>query len=131
MKTYLNIRIDDRSALPVYEQIKRAVKMAVLTGALAEGEQVASIRDLAQQLQVNPNTIIKVYSQLETEGFLQSKPGSGYFVRLDRPRASKRQEESFRALTSDYIAKAVELGYSWDDIAAEIARRRGGGRSTS
>jgi len=122
MKThgYLGIKIDAKSALPVYEQVKRAIKMAILTGALKDGNAVASIRDLAQRLQINPNTIIKIYGQLETEGFLESRPGSGYFVRFESARRGDDQNNLFETLAKDFVQQAVELGFARGDIQKKI-----------
>ena len=115
------IRIDARSAVPAYEQIKRAIKLAVLSGRLKNGEQLPTLRDLALSLMVNPNTIIKVYDQLENEGFVYARSGSGYFVKLDPAKFHQESHELFREVTRDYIAKAVDLGYSAEQVLAEIA----------
>ena len=122
MKTpgYLGIRIDAQSALPVYEQVKRAIKLAILTGTLKDGEALASIRDLAQRLQINPNTIIKIYGQLETEGFLVSRPGLGYFVRFECARGGDDRSILFEALSEDFVHQAVELGFTREDIQKQI-----------
>jgi GntR family transcriptional regulator len=117
---YLGIKIDAKSALPVYEQVKRAIKLAILTGALKDGEAVASIRDLAQRLQINPNTIIKIYSQLETEGFLASRPGLGYFVRFEFARRGDDRSTLFVELSEDFVLQAVELGFTREDIQKQI-----------
>lgn len=119
---YLGIRIDAKSALPVYEQVKRAIKLAILTGTLKDGEAVASIRDLAQRLQINPNTIVKIYSQLETEGFLTSRPGLGYFVRFEFVRRGDDRSILFEALSEDFVHQAVELGFTREDIQKHIEK---------
>lgn len=120
MKTFNSIRVDAKSALPVYEQIKRAIKLAILTGELPMDNQVPSIRDFAQQLQINPNTVLKVYYQLESEGYLQSRPGLGYFVSVDRNRMRKEKLSILESLTADFVSQAVDLGYSWDEIIRQI-----------
>ncbi len=76
------VRIEADSALPVYEQIKGAIVLAILSGRLVQDDQVPSIRDLAARLKVNPNTVIKVYERLEAEGFLKTRAGSGCTKRL-------------------------------------------------
>ena len=60
----LQVRIDAKSAVPVYEQIKQAIKLAILSGRLKDGDQLMTLRDMALKLTVNPNTIIMVYDQL-------------------------------------------------------------------
>ncbi len=80
-----------------------------------------SLRELALKLTVNPNTIIKVYDQLETEGFVLSRPGAGYYVKLDTSRGRKRDQNLLREITQEYIAEALQLGYSVEDIIKEIS----------
>ena len=76
----LNISLDNKSAVPVYEQVKQAIRWSILSGYLEAGDQLPSLRELATMLHINPNTIVKVYFQLEVEGFVSSRAGSGFFV---------------------------------------------------
>jgi len=130
-KTHKNIqiRLDAKSAVPVYEQVKRAIKLAILSGQIREGERLMTLREMALKLMVNPNTIIKVYEQLENEGFIYSRPGAGYFVRLDRCKFGRERGELFRELTRDYISRALDLGYSGEDMLQELSRLTGVGLS--
>ncbi len=123
-RKYFDIKVDVKSALPVYEQVKRALKIAILSGRLEEGDQLMSIRELALKLQINPNTIIKVYYQLEMEGFVASRPGAGYFVKLDSKKLQKERRELFEKATDEYISKITDMGYSWDDSIQEIQLRK-------
>lgn len=123
-KKFFNIKVNVKSALPVYEQIKRAIKLAILSGHLEEGDQLMSLREMALKLQINPNTIIKVYYQLEIEGFIYSRPGAGYFVKLDRKKIKKEKRELFEKATSDYISRIMDLGYSLEDIIEQLNIRR-------
>lgn len=119
----LDIKIDPKSALPVYEQIKQGIKCLVLSGYLEEGDRMMPIRDLAELLQVNSNTIVKVYYQLDIEGYLESQHGSGYYVKFDSSKNLGARERLFETLTADYIAKVMQLGYPADEIAGEIKKR--------
>lgn len=119
---FFEINVDVKSALPVYEQVKRAIKRAVLSGRLAEGQKLMSLRELAQKLQINPNTIIKIYTQLEVEGYIYSRPGAGYFVRLDKEKIKKEKYELFEKESLDYISRVIELGYTFEDILAIMKR---------
>ena len=123
-KRYFDIKVEIKSALPVYEQIKRALKIAILSGRLEEGDQLMSIRELALKLQINPNTIIKVYYQLEIEGFAASRPGAGYFVKLDSKKLQKERSELFEKATDEYISKITDMGYSLEDIIQEISLKK-------
>jgi GntR family transcriptional regulator len=123
LREYFNIKIEAKSALPVYEQVKRAIKLAILSGRLEQGDQLMSIRELALKLQINPNTIIKVYYQLEVEGFVNSRPGAGYYVKFDRKKMQRGKWEIFEKVTGDYVSKALDLGYSFEDIVSEISKK--------
>jgi GntR family transcriptional regulator len=120
----LDIEIDARSALPVYEQVKQEIKLAIVSGYLEEGDRLVPIRELATQLRVNPNTIVKVYYQLDVEGYIYSQPGSGYFVKGGRSSQPGETEELFGRITSDYVSKALKLGYSLDDMIRRLEMRK-------
>lgn len=116
----LSFKIEAKSAVPVYEQVKQGIKLAVISGYLEQGDQVMSIRELAARLKIHPNTIAKVYYQLEVEGFIYSRPGSGYFVKIDRRKIQREKQELFKKVTKDYVSKAMNLGYSLADMIAEL-----------
>ena len=118
---FINIKVDAKSALPVYEQIKRAIKLAIISGHLEDGDQLMSLRELALKLQINPNTINKVYYQLEVEGFIYSRPGAGYFVKVNRKKIHKEKGKLFQNITDEYISKVINLGYSLEDMIKEIS----------
>ncbi|MCK5057401.1 MAG: GntR family transcriptional regulator [Candidatus Aminicenantes bacterium] len=120
----LDFRIEPKSALPVYEQIKQEIKLLIISGYLEEGDRMVPIRDLAAMLKVNSNTIVKVYYQLDIEGFLDSQPGSGYFVKFDSGNNREARQELFERITGEYISKALQLGFSLEKMAVEIKRRK-------
>jgi GntR family transcriptional regulator len=119
----LHFNIDAKSPIPIYEQVKFAIKLAVFSGYLVDGDQLTSIRDLSVQLKINPNTIIKVYNQLEAEGFITSRHGSGYYVKLDLTKVHKEKYEVFEELSAEYVHKALGLGYVTDDILKLIQQK--------
>lgn len=77
--------IDVMSRTPVYEQIKSQLERFILNGTIAPGEQIPSVRSLSLELSINPNTILKAYSELDRMGLVHSVPGKGYFVCEDAP----------------------------------------------
>ena len=123
MTKALHIKIDPKSPLPTYEQIKQALKMAILSGRLEEGDRLSSLREMAIKLNVNPNTIIKVYYQLEMEGFIYSRPGAGYYVKIDPSKINSGKQELFESITEDYVYKTLQLGYSLEDVIDEISKK--------
>ena len=74
------ISINYRDARPIYTQVKDGLRKLILTGALAPGTRLPSVRELAAELAINPNTIQRAYRELETEGYICSVPGRGSFV---------------------------------------------------
>jgi GntR family transcriptional regulator len=119
----LQFSVDAKSPIPIYEQVKFAFKLAVFSSYLVDGDQLTSIRDLSVQLKINPNTIIKVYNHLETEGFITSRHGSGYYVKLDPTKVHKQKYEVFEKLSAEYVHKALGLGYTADDILKLVQQK--------
>ena len=76
----MQIRIDNASSRAVYQQIVDQIKRDIALGRLLKEEKLPTVRQLAQQLAINPNTIAKAYRQLEQEGIIVTRPGTGAFV---------------------------------------------------
>lgn len=76
----MQVRIDNASGRPVYQQIVDQIKRDIALGRLIKDEKLPTVRQLAAQLAINPNTIAKAYRQLEREGIIVTKPGAGAFV---------------------------------------------------
>jgi GntR family transcriptional regulator len=123
------------SGVPIYLQLMEQVKHAIETGALRPGEQLPSIRPLAEELVVNPNTVAKAYRELEHEGVVELRQGAGAFVSDKAP--TKKDADKLRAAQAT-VASAIEKlrarGVTDDEIRrlveAELAGvyRRGGSR---
>ena len=79
------LHIDPAGDLPIYEQIVRQVKFAIAAGALAPDDMVASVRELAREVAVNPNTVIRAYRQLQDEAILLARRGTGLVVAPGAP----------------------------------------------
>jgi GntR family transcriptional regulator len=113
------LTINYKDPRPIYEQVRDALRQLILSGAIAPAEKLPSVRELAGQLAINPNTIQRAYRELEAEGYIVSVPGKGSFVaRGGGARAARRREltERLRALASELEA----LGMTRDEIAAII-----------
>ena len=87
------IQISYRDPRPIYEQVKVGFRTLILTGAMRPDERMPSVRELATQLAINPNTIQRAYRELEQEGFICSVPGKGSFVADARDTAALRRKE--------------------------------------
>ncbi len=114
-KSY-ELDVNVKSAVPIYEQIKNSVKMAIFTRKLQEGDKIISIREVSSRFKINPITIMKAYSQLETEGLLFSKRGSGYFVQVAEGKLDDGKLELFEKEVTVFLKKIASLGFSADDL---------------
>ena len=105
------------SGVPIYLQLMEQVKHAIATGALKPGEQLPSIRPLAEELVVNPNTIAKAYRELEHQGVIELRHGAGAFVSQNAP--SRQDAERLRAaqvLVAQGIARLRARGLADEEI---------------
>ena len=87
------ISLNYRDAKPIYEQIQDGFRKLILTGVLKADEKLPSVRSLASELAINPNTIQRAYNSLESEGYIYSVVGKGSFVNGERNPSSARKEE--------------------------------------
>jgi GntR family transcriptional regulator len=74
------LKIDPRSSIPIYAQIIDQIKLQSASGKLRQGDRIPTVRDLATDLRINPNTVAKAYRDLEKEGILEGRPGQGSFI---------------------------------------------------
>ena len=99
------LRPNPSSGVPIYLQLMEQVKHAIETGALRPGDQLPGIRPLAEELVINPNTVAKVYRELEHEGVIELRHGAGAFVSANA--RAKKLTESLRAGQA-IVAAAIE-----------------------
>lgn len=115
------IRVDPQSPKPLFEQIAFAVKDAVARGELGTGERLPSVRELAQELAINPNTVVRAYEALTSDGVVVRRQGAGVFVtgrsRTLEPAERKRQLEELCLRT---VTEAFHLGFTADDVRAAV-----------
>lgn len=114
--------LDLRSRLPIYEQLVEKLKEAIISEVLKTDEQLPSVRILAQQLTINPNTIQKAYRELERQGYIYSLPGKGSFV---ASLAYHKNDEKLAKLKEELIkllSEAMYLGMKHEEILDIIAQ---------
>ena len=114
------IHLDYRDARPIYSQITDGFRQQILAGVLQEGDRLPSVRELAGELTINPNTIQRAYRELEAEGWIATVPGKGCFV-CKAPTADASQWQAF----DKTVAALLAAGRTPDEI---IARLKGGNR---
>lgn len=100
-------RLDYGDHRPIYEQIKEKIKFLIIGGNLIPGEKIPSVRELAMEMAINPNTIQKAYKELESEGYIHSQKAKGYFV---SPRSETEKEDCGELITK-FTEAASELYY--------------------
>ena len=118
----LHLQIDPRSGVPVYRQIMDQVRYYVASGALAAGTQLPSIRALAQELTVNPTTIVKAYSELQHAGIIEMIHGKGVFVAQRPGRMSERDKiQSLRRIVRQLAIEAAQMDAD-DELVLRLVR---------
>jgi len=120
----LSIVISTGSDTPIYRQITDQVRLAVATGRLAIADQLPSVRALAEELVVNPNTVARAYADLAREGLIESRAGRGVFV--IRKRKVFTREEGWRRLEpliESLIGEAMAMDFGREELRAAIERR--------
>lgn len=102
--------VNPRAALPIYQQLVDQIRSAVASGMLASGQQLPSVRELAGQLAINPNTVARAYGILEAQGVIQRRQGSGTFV--SDTASVRRDPASLEQKLSDLMVEAYHQGIS-------------------
>jgi len=115
------MRVDPRSSTPLYGQIKREIRRAVGMGVLQPGDQLPRVRELAVELRVNPNTVARAFRELQAEGLLVARQGSGTFVSEDAAEVSREQQrEALAEMVADLARTAANLGIEADDLLGMV-----------
>lgn len=111
------ISLNYRDPRPIYEQLEEKLRRLILSGAIAEGERLPSVRELASQLAINPNTIQRAYRELEQAGFIYSVPGKGSFAgKLSSVDESRRRE--LREKLTAIWTELLQLGEDPQELQA-------------
>ena len=113
------ICLNYRDSRPIYEQIKDGLKKLIVSGAMAPDEKLPSVRALAQQLSINPNTIQRAYNELENEGYIYSIAGKGSFASGDALADEGRKQELMEKVR-ELAAELRYLGVSEDELLALV-----------
>jgi GntR family transcriptional regulator len=114
----MNIRIDTESKVPIYAQVVDRIRHLVATGALKPGEQLPTIRQMAVDLRVDPNTVARAYTILNNEGVISTQQGRGTFIteHPDEKRLARFRVEQLRQIVRHMLVSTLSLGYSADEV---------------
>ena len=114
----LTLQIDFRSGLPIYTQIVNQVQAQVVGGILKHGDQLPTVRALAEELRVNFNTVARAYRILDEARIISTQQGRGTFITETPPPnvSEKLRRETLEALTQRYLSEAIRLDFSKSEV---------------
>lgn len=114
----MEIQVDYESGVPIYAQIMEQIKHLVAAGRLKPGDQLPTIRQLAVDLRVNPNTVVRAYHELDRQGVISTQQGRGTFIarRPDERRLVEMRKDRLRAMMGGALLEALSLGYEAEEI---------------
>ena len=115
----LLVQLNYRDAKPIYEQIKEGLRKLVVSGALSTGDKLPSVRELASQLAINPNTIQRAYRELESEGYIYTLVGKGTFVAESTNIDNTREKELLQEF-DELVTELLYLEVSKEKIKERI-----------
>lgn len=119
----LMLQIATGDPRPISRQIVDGVRRAIATGELATGGQLPSVRGLAQQLSINPNTVAKAYAELTAEGWLEARQGLGLYVAPPRQRLSREEREKrMNEAVARFVDEVIALDYGADEATERVER---------
>ncbi len=120
----LNLAINTGSANPIYKQITDQVRLAVATGKLAVGDQLPSVRALAEELVVNPNTVARAYTDLAREGLIESRAGRGVFITRKRKMFTREEgRRRLEPLLEGLIGEAMVMDFTRDELREAFEKK--------
>src|SRR5215469_6080013 len=115
------VHLDLHSGVPVYRQIVDQVRGGIASGALAAGDQLPTVRQLAVDLSINPNTVVRAYRELELGGLLETHQGTGTFIRVQEiVNAEAERERQLNQIVADAIARAGAAGFTVEDMLEQL-----------
>jgi GntR family transcriptional regulator len=113
--------LDQHSGVPVYRQIIDGVQAGIASGFLAVGDQLPTVRQVAVDLAINPNTVLRAYRELEIRGVIETQQGTGTFISAQRVHADKAERErQLSQLVSDFVARAGAGGFTVDELMERL-----------
>jgi GntR family transcriptional regulator len=115
------IQLDLHSGMPVYRQVIDQVRGGIASGLLEPGDQLPTVRQLAVDLAINPNTVIRAYRELELGGLLETHQGTGTFISAQKmKRANAEREKQLAQIVGDCVSRAGAAGFTIDDLMDEL-----------
>lgn len=121
----IHLTLDLKSGVPFYRQIIDQVKTAIATGGLEPGDRLPTVRQLAVDLSINPNTVSRAYTELELTGLVETQMGSGTFVgqkKVEQDEVERRR--MLDQISQGFLSQASTYGFTLEDILENLSQRR-------
>jgi GntR family transcriptional regulator len=116
-RTAFQLTLDPRSGVPVYRQIIDQVQGGMASGTLAAGDQLPTVRQLAVDLAINPNTVLRAYRELELGGMLETQQGTGTFITQKKVKRDQvERARQLNQLAGDFVARAGAAGFMVEEL---------------
>ena len=120
-KNGFQFALDLRSGVPVYRQLMDQVRAGMASGALAAGDQLPTVRQLAVDLAINPNTVMRAYRELELGGLLETHQGTGTFIGEKKvERKAAERERQLGQIAGEFAARAGAAGFTVEDLIERL-----------
>jgi GntR family transcriptional regulator len=120
--------LDPRSGVPVYRQIMDQVGGGIASGALRPGDQLPTVRQLAVDLSINPNTVIRAYRELEIRGLLDTEQGTGTFISGQKVgRDEAERQRILNQLIGEFLARAGSAGFTVEELIEQLQANQSNG----
>jgi GntR family transcriptional regulator len=121
----MEFKIDPKSGVPFYRQIIEQVKFGMARGDLQPGDQLPTVRQLAVELSVNPNTVVRAYRELEIEEWLETHQGSGTYVGQKKPAIDRLESRRMLdQILTEMLARAFSYGFTLDEVLEGLKQRK-------
>jgi len=123
----ITFKLDPKSGVPFYRQIIDQIRYGIVTGSLAVGEQLPTVRALAVELKVNLNTVSKAYKELEIQKVLETHQGTGTFIGPVKVEIDPAERAAkLKSICTEFYTIAASYGFKSEEIIAELKRTEGG-----
>jgi GntR family transcriptional regulator len=120
-------RLDLHSGVPVYRQLIDQVMGGIAAGTLAGGDQLPTVRQVAVDLSINPNTVVRAYRELEIRGTLETQQGTGTFVSHKKVKRDEvERQRQLNQIVSDFVARAGAAGFTIEELLEQLHDRQNG-----
>ena len=123
-QSLFRFRLDNDSGVPVYRQLIDQVQAGIATGSLSMGHQLPTVRQVAVDLAINPNTVMRAYRELEIRGVLDTQQGTGTFIASQRPQIDDADRvRRLDQLIDEFVARAGAGGFTLAEIQEALRKR--------